>query len=28
MYFGRFAGMRFTAVTDDALSTRLPAVAQ
>jgi ABC-type branched-subunit amino acid transport system substrate-binding protein len=28
MYFGRFAAMRFTAVTDDALSTQLPAVAQ
>ncbi len=28
MYFGRFAGMRFAAVTDDALSTRLPVVAQ
>jgi hypothetical protein len=28
MYFGRFAGMRFAAVTDDALSTQLPAVAQ
>ena len=28
MYFGRFAAMRFAAVTDDALSTQLPAVAQ
>jgi ABC-type branched-subunit amino acid transport system substrate-binding protein len=28
MYFGRFAKMRFAAVTDDALSTQLPAVAQ
>jgi ABC-type branched-subunit amino acid transport system substrate-binding protein len=28
MYFGRFATMRFAAVTDDALSTQLPAVAQ
>jgi ABC-type branched-subunit amino acid transport system substrate-binding protein len=28
MYFGRFTKMRFAAVTDDPLSTRLPAVAQ
>lgn len=28
MYFGRFTAMRFAAVTDDALSTQLPAVAQ
>jgi ABC-type branched-subunit amino acid transport system substrate-binding protein len=28
MYFGRFSGMRFAAVTDDALSTQLPTVAQ
>ena len=28
MYFGRFAGMRFAAVTDDALSTQLPPVRQ
>jgi ABC-type branched-subunit amino acid transport system substrate-binding protein len=28
MYFGRFEALRFAAVTDDVLSTRLPAVAQ
>jgi len=28
MYFGRFSAMRFAPVTDDALSTQLPAVAQ
>jgi len=28
MYFGRFISLRFAAVTDDALSTRLPEVAQ